>query len=549
MAPNSPKNRAAAEPAAATYEGRVVFRSDHSGKPLTIRPGQFLASGPAQNVLTAILQIRAEIEGIAFDPDQRDDERLELLGNVRGDWNRYRLLADDEQAEENEEKFNLAKTLRPSPRAESDTDHNIDIIRVVRGLRDRGISAQPNHVYFANSMRPDNALFAPNMFAPNMFAPNMFAPNMFAPNMFAPNMFAGGGAGAGGCCCPGALADTGTSAVPRHGARRFPTKDLAADARSQLKPKALADFERVLAREVERLAALEKTPRAKKTAVEVHVIDIARPGVGVRENATGELKQADFLKDDAIDENSDGWADPAMGHGDFVHSIVELYSGMTATLWNAADPLGDIDDACLVDAMMDVDAAVGDSPDTLKILNLSLSGYNEDDRPAALLADQVKQMIKNGWMIVASAGNNASCRLAWPAALPDVVAVGAISKCAPAWFSNYGPWVDVSAPGVDVVARFPKLPGRTEKFAEIEWPEGSGQRTPIGLADMDTGWARWSGTSFSAPLVTARLAARLHDKNITDRKEAIEDALDHVVRNTELDWLPNYGRLLSHDLA
>lgn len=52
-----------------------------------------------------------------------------------------------------------------------------------------------------------------------------------------------------------------------------------------------------------------------------------------------------------------------------------------------------------------------------------------------------------GQTVVAAAGNGASDRPWWPAALPSVTAVGASAP-----FSSYGSWVDVVADGVDVPA-------------------------------------------------------------------------------------------------
>ena len=180
----------------------------------------------------------------------------------------------------------------------------------------------------------------------------------------------------------------------------------------------------------------------------------------------------------------------------------------------------------------------------MRILNLSLSGYNEDDRPNELLAGQIAKMIRDGWVIVAAAGNNASCRLAWPAALPGVVAVGALSDCAPAWFSNFGPWVDVSAPGVNTVGKFTVAAGKDEDLDRIRVAEASDPSNPTGkmltAADFTTGWATWSGTSFAAPFVAARIARAIEDDPTLDGKQAVKQVVDDPAR----DWVPYYGRLL-----
>ena len=493
---------------------RTLFTRDRSGGDIVIRPNQFLARAPSgpRDVIRAARLIIIDLE--AAKAGLRRRHVRERFGRqarivarpILDDWYRFEVAAD------------------------------VDVLRLVEALREIGVTAQPNHVHFVTTLRqfaPN--LFAPNLFAPNLFAPNLFAPNLFAPNLFAPNLFAGGGGGAGGCCgCPQGPADMGTRQTPRHGARPAPAPQGASDA----------------------VSAVRTAPN-----VSIHVIDVARPGHrwwagGERPaHVTGELVDPDERElTDAIDENFDRWVDPAMGHGDFVTSIVQLNSELSCTQWHAADPLGDIDDEHLKRALRDVDETTGDDPARRKILNLSLAGYNENDEPDSALAEEVARLIAGGWIIVASAGNNASCRLAWPAALPGVVAVGAIGECGPAWFSNYGPWVDASARGVDVLAEFPRLaelPLLEESgdsiVAEIEPFPPHREGTDLLLMErFSTGWATWSGTSFSAPLVTARLARRLADvPPDVPREEANRRALDAVIRDPARPRHPYFGTIVS----
>lgn len=101
-------------------------------------------------------------------------------------------------------------------------------------------------------------------------------------------------------------------------------------------------------------------------------------------------------------------------------------------------------------------------------------------------------------LIIAAAGNDGSKEPFWPAAFPWVAAVGSVDPDGKVSdYSNHGPWVDVFARGRDLVNAFPK-----GVYTCYEPPNVGQVRTFDGLA-------RWSGTSFSTPIVTGLVAARM----------------------------------------
>jgi len=140
------------------------------------------------------------------------------------------------------------------------------------------------------------------------------------------------------------------------------------------------------------------------------------------------------------------------------------------------------------------------------VINMSWGG----SRASQLIFDVVSYANQQGVILVAAAGNDWSDRPHYPSAMPHVISVGAWSPDnRRAWFSNFGPTVDVFAPGVDILSL--RASG-TDMYGD-------------GLKIVDSLYYRASGTSMSAPLV-AGISALLRSEYPRAPSGLFEIAMD-----------------------
>ena len=186
---------------------------------------------------------------------------------------------------------------------------------------------------------------------------------------------------------------------------------------------------------------------------------------------------------------------PYTGHGTFVAGVARCMApAADVTVINALATAGSTLESDLVARL---DAALGLGVD---IFHLSIAAPSRKDLPLISFEAWLKLLRQyKGVVCVAAAGNNDTRRPSWPAAFSDVVSVGALAGDwrSRAAFSNYGGWVDVYAPGRDLVNAY-----ATGTYTCHVAPYAGQDRTFYGMA-------KWSGTSFSTPVVTGLIAARM----------------------------------------
>jgi hypothetical protein len=186
---------------------------------------------------------------------------------------------------------------------------------------------------------------------------------------------------------------------------------------------------------------------------------------------------------------------PYTGHGTFVAGVLRcLAPAADVLVTNAFAIAGSTLESHLVRRL---DRALGLGAD---IFHLTVACVSRNDFPLVAFRQWLRRLQDSkGAVCIAPAGNSGIRRPCWPAAFRDVLAVGALGGDwrGRASFSNFGGWVDVYAPGRDLINAY------TTGSYECQIRPYAGE-----VRDF-YGMARWSGTSFSTPIVSGLVAARM----------------------------------------
>jgi hypothetical protein len=170
-----------------------------------------------------------------------------------------------------------------------------------------------------------------------------------------------------------------------------------------------------------------------------------------------------------VDTNGNGIPDEDAGHGTMVAGLINRYAPDATLL--PVKVLGSDGAGSLWATVEGIRYAVARGA---KVINMSFG--SSSDSP--VLRDAIKEAWAAGVVIVTAAGNHNTFNRQYPAGDSMTIAVGSLDgNDVKASFSNYGQWVDVFAPGVNLTSTF--------------W---------------NGNYASWSGTSFSSPIVAAEAA-------------------------------------------
>ncbi|MFW5790567.1 MAG: S8 family peptidase [Bacillota bacterium] len=157
-------------------------------------------------------------------------------------------------------------------------------------------------------------------------------------------------------------------------------------------------------------------------------------------------------------------------HGTHVAGIISARgdnnTGTTGVMWESElmavkvlDDNGSGSEWSLAQGILYAAGLLDNQPrQTADIINLSL-GMSDSNHIPKTLEKAIERAAAEGVIIIAASGNKGSSKVIYPAAFSDVIAVGALEENnsgAPeiASYSNYGPEIDVVAPGSLIYSTF-----------------------------------------------------------------------------------------------
>ncbi|NPD03072.1 S8/S53 family peptidase [Nocardioides sp. zg-1308] len=216
---------------------------------------------------------------------------------------------------------------------------------------------------------------------------------------------------------------------------------------------------------------------------------------------------------------------PYAGHGTFIAGVVRCIAPLT-TIFVEGFAVGGVGGGGILESeiVRRLEEAIVRKP---QVINLSAGCRTRHDLPSIAFSRFHRRHLEGtDCVLVAAAGNDSWAAPFWPAAYDWAVGVGSLDRDGRvSAFSNYGVSADVYALGRNVVNAFPD-----GTFMCHESPDKGDVRV------FSTGMARWSGTSFAAPIVAGLIA-----REISETGASAADARDAVLARATYDSDPQVG--------
>ncbi len=216
---------------------------------------------------------------------------------------------------------------------------------------------------------------------------------------------------------------------------------------------------------------------------------------------------------------------PYAGHGTFIAGVVRCLAPMT-DVFVEGFAVGGVGGGGILESELvrQLEQAMKHEP---QVINLSAGCRTRMDLPSLAFARFHRRHLRGtDCVLVAAAGNDSWAAPFWPAAFDWAVGVGSLDRDGRVSdFSNYGVSADVFALGRNLVNAFPD-----GTFVCHETPDKGDVRV------FSTGMARWSGTSFAAPVVAGLIA-----REISETGSSAADARDAVMARAVYDSDPTIG--------
>lgn len=154
---------------------------------------------------------------------------------------------------------------------------------------------------------------------------------------------------------------------------------------------------------------------------------------------------------------SGGAPDDDVGHGTHVAGIIGALTnnqeGVAGISWyNKVLPVKALDNSGAGTTYSVAEGIIWAADQGAKVINLSLGNYADSQ----FLHDAIKYAYDRDVVIVSAAGNDNTERPGYPAAYEEVIAVAATNASGErASFSNYGDYIDITAPGESIASTYP----------------------------------------------------------------------------------------------